>query len=96
MFNREHEQKSWNFYKTYRDYTVWWNPKTKGKILFPRWKMCYEYFHAIHASGLPTAERWRCYREMVPWIRRYFLSLGANVVIATGLWLKRIVTFGRS
>lgn len=81
-YNREHPQKSWNFYKNYRDYTVWLDPTKAGKILLPRWRMGFEYVKAIRSVALPFGEKMRCYWQMSYWVRMFWKSLIANVVIA--------------
>jgi hypothetical protein len=84
FLNREHPDKSWNFYKTYREYTVWLVPSKAGKILLPRWRMGYEYVNAIVAVPLERREKILCYLQMVAWIRTFWKSLIANLVIAAG------------
>ncbi len=81
-YNREHAQKSWNFYKTYREYTVWLDPTKAGKILLPRWRMGYEYVKAIASVELQWREKLLCYLQMSFWVKMFWKSLIANVVIA--------------
>lgn len=81
-YNREHPQKSWNFYKNYRDYTVWLDPTKAGKILLPRWRMGFEYVKAIASVELHWREKFRCYLQMSFWVKMFWKSLIANVLIA--------------
>lgn len=81
-YNREHPQKSWNFYKTYRAYTVWLDPTKAGKILLPRWRMGFEYVKAIASVPLDWREKLLCYLQMSFWVKMFWKSLLANVVIA--------------
>ncbi len=81
-FNREHAQKSWNFYKSYRDYTVWLVPAKAGKILLPRWRMGFEYAKSVASVPLGFWQRLLCYLQMGYWLKTFWKSLIANVVVA--------------
>jgi glycosyltransferase involved in cell wall biosynthesis len=81
-YNREHPQKSWNFYKTYREYTVYLDPTKAGKILLPRWRMGFEYIKAVTSVPLYWREKFLCYFQMVFWVRIFWKSLIANVLVA--------------
>jgi glycosyltransferase involved in cell wall biosynthesis len=82
FLNREHPQKSWNFYKNFRAYTVWLVPSKAGKILLPRWRMGYEYVKAIASVPLGWHESFLCYLQMGFWVKTFWKSLIANIVIA--------------
>jgi glycosyltransferase involved in cell wall biosynthesis len=81
-FNRVHPEKSMNYYSNYRDYTVWLDPTKAGKILLPRWRMGYEFFHGIVATDLILRDRLSCMFEMLHWVRVFWKSLAANIAIA--------------
>lgn len=81
-FNREHAQKSWNFYKNYRDYTVWLVPSKAGKILLPRWRMGFEFAKSVASAPIGLRQRLLCYLQMGYWLRMFWKSLIANVVVA--------------
>lgn len=80
--NREHKQKSWNYYKNYRTYTAWLVPSKAGKILLPRWRMGYEFVKAVASVRLGWKESILCYAQMGFWLKTFWKSLIANVVIA--------------
>jgi glycosyltransferase involved in cell wall biosynthesis len=84
FFNRDHPEKSIYKYSTYRDYAVFYDPKNKGKILLPRWRMGYEYLKAVGSVPLAWRTRFRCYLKMGRWLRVYWKSLAANLALA--LW----------
>jgi glycosyltransferase involved in cell wall biosynthesis len=81
-FNRDHETKSLYAYSTYRDYSVWFEPSNVGKILLPRWRLGLEYLSSVASAPLSWRERLLCYLQMGHWVRGYWKSLGANVLIA--------------
>ena len=85
FFNRDHPDKSIYKYSTFRDYAVFYDPRNRGKILLPRWRMGYEYLKAIGNVPLSWRTRFGCYMRLGRlWLRVYWKSLAANLVIA--LW----------
>ena len=71
---REHDQQSIAMLRNPRhkhlrmhDYAVWFDPKNKGKILLPNWRIFYEYFSAISAVSMSMAERLACWRILGRW-----------------------------
>lgn len=91
FLNREHPDKSIHKYSTYRDYAVFYDPKNKGKILLPRWRLGYENVRSVFSVRLKMSERVRCLFQMFHWIRVYWKSLIANVVIAAWLLLRKLI-----
>jgi hypothetical protein len=69
-------------YSTYRDYAVFYDPRNRGKILFPRWRMGFEYLKSVRSVPLDWRVRTACYSRMARWIGKYWKSLAANVVFA--------------
>lgn len=82
FFNRNHPEKSKNFYSNYRDYTIWLDPAKAGKILMPRWRMGYEYVRAVLSTKLAASDRIRCAVQMFHWLRVFWRSLLANLLFA--------------
>jgi len=71
---REHAQQSIAMLRNPRhkhlrmhDYAVWFDPKNKGKILLPNWRIFYEYFSAIGAVPMSTTEKLACWRILARW-----------------------------
>jgi glycosyltransferase involved in cell wall biosynthesis len=48
----------------------WYDPSKVGKIVSPRWSLFTGYLAAIYRTPLPWYERFRCYVEVVGWIKR--------------------------
>jgi len=88
FFNRDHPAKSIYKYSTYRDYAVFYDPRNKGKILLPRWRMGYEYLRAIGSVPLNWRTRVLCSMRMGRWIGTYWKSLAANLAIAAWMLLR--------
>lgn len=90
FFNRDHPEKSIYKYSTYRDYSVFYDPKNEGKILLPRWRMAIEYLRALAEVPLPMRARLACYLQFAHWVKVFWKSLVANVLIASWLFLRKL------
>lgn len=53
------------------DYAVWFDPKNKGRLLLPNWRIFYEYFSAVRSVSLKKADRLRCYHALLIWLVSY-------------------------
>lgn len=70
FFPRKHMQQSGNLKKDFRVFTVWFDPKKEGRIIFPYWRILQEYFLAVHSAGLGSYERMLCYFCVGIWMMR--------------------------
>jgi glycosyltransferase involved in cell wall biosynthesis len=61
----------------------WWDPKLKGKIVFPEWRVLREYIRAVQETELSVADRLACYRTLSAFALRHTPKMGRDVVIAT-------------
>src|SRR5262245_26077585 len=61
----------------------WWDPKLKGKIVFPEWRVLREYIRAVQESDLPSSQKLDCYRTLSAFAVRHTPKMGRDVVIAT-------------
>ena len=87
-YNRDYKERSGNKYKTYREYTYFLDTTTRGRIVFPRWRMGMEFFKSVRMFPLPTRERRRCYMLVARWYGWYWRSLAWNLLDAAGMVLK--------
>lgn len=73
----------------------WFDPKNKGKLLFPLWRRYYEYCAAVWRAQLSWDERISCYVQI---IRRLFLSAGFPIrmkgMLGDLMKLTRLLSFG--
>jgi glycosyltransferase involved in cell wall biosynthesis len=51
----------------YVNYATWFDPMLKGKMLFPYWKILFEYCRIINASSISYYEKILCYRHLSKW-----------------------------
>lgn len=84
FFNRDHPDKSIYKYSTFRDYAIFYDPRNRGRILLPRWRMAYEYVAAVRSVPLTRGTRVRCYLRLGRWVRTHWQSLCWNLIVA--LW----------
>jgi glycosyltransferase involved in cell wall biosynthesis len=91
FLNRDHPDKSIYKYSTYRDYAVFYDPTNAAKILFPRWRMGYEYVKAVMEVPLDWPTRLRCLLQLTHWVRVFWISLLANIVSGVVQVLRRLI-----
>jgi glycosyltransferase involved in cell wall biosynthesis len=69
----------------------WWDPKLKGKIVFPEWRVLREYIRAVQDTDLPASQMLACYRTLSLFSLRHVPKLGRDVIIATEQLLNRML-----
>ncbi len=74
------------------DYAIWFDPKNRGKILLPNWRILYEYVVAISAVSMSFTERAACWLVLVRWGFSYsnFAKLGRDLAIASVKIISRL------
>lgn len=67
------------------DYAVWFDPKNKGRILLPNWRILAEYVAAISAVSMSLIDRAACWLVLVRWgfSHSNFAKLARDVAIAS-------------
>lgn len=88
FFPRKHPEQSMNLFGCYQNgmpdyhsYSIWFDPKKKGKIIFPYWKLLHEYFSAVLYAPLTLHEQLKCYLIVIYWIRRWRWYLAKDILI---------------
>jgi glycosyltransferase involved in cell wall biosynthesis len=67
FISRRHPEQSTRALRL-RQRAGWFDTSRADKIIFPQWKVFYEYIRAVNAVPLAAAERVRCYREVGRWV----------------------------
>jgi glycosyltransferase involved in cell wall biosynthesis len=75
FLSRVHATASGQLFSTPDALLRWWDPKLKGRLLMPHWRVFFEYFRVAGSSPARRADRLRCYAEIlrsigIPWWRR--------------------------
>lgn len=68
--------------------TEWFDPSTRGKIVFPEWRLLREYAAAVGRAPLQPLERAQCYAYLGGWAIRNVHKLLRDVLIASELSLR--------
>jgi glycosyltransferase involved in cell wall biosynthesis len=70
---RRHPQQSTHMCSDYRQYALWFDPKVRGKILFPFFRRYFEYFRTVCMVSLKAEEFYRCCKYLAndKFFRRY-------------------------
>ena len=74
FFRRVHAERSVRAFPSYHSRAVWFDPEMEGKIVFPRFKLCGEYFAAISDTPLTYQQRISCYYQLLRRFRWFGLS----------------------
>ena len=75
----------------YRSYTMWFDPKKRGQIIFPHWVILREYWDAIGHAPIGWYDRTHCYLYTVGWmvVLAHYLTL--DLIRAAKQILERFV-----
>lgn len=61
----------------------WWDPKMKGKIVFPEFRVLREYWRAVSNASIPARDKLACYRVLSWFGVNHIPKMGRDLVIAT-------------
>jgi glycosyltransferase involved in cell wall biosynthesis len=67
---------------------VWFDPKNKGKIVFPRWRWFFEFLRSIKRVQMSPKEKALCYVQMAKWVLRFYKGMVYDVIAAIILALR--------
>jgi hypothetical protein len=65
--SRRHDDQSGVMENDGQSYAVWFDPKLGGRMIFPYWRIYWEFLRSIHMVPMGLDERLRSYRI---WLRR--------------------------
>jgi hypothetical protein len=91
FFHRVHPGSSTTVYSDWRERMLWFDPTLQGRIVFPHWIQCFDYFKTIHRSSLGWYERTRCYIHMGGWLLLYGRGLVKDLLVAAYSLIRGIV-----
>lgn len=52
-------------------HAAWYDPRRRGQITLPQWRLLREYLRAVLEIPLPASERLVCVQHLARWIRRH-------------------------
>ncbi|MBW2991748.1 glycosyltransferase [Candidatus Woesearchaeota archaeon] len=68
FISRDHPKQSVKLLPDRYVYALWFDPKNKGKTIFPHWRMLKEYINTIGSSKINLWSRLICYKYMLNWV----------------------------
>ena len=76
FLSRRHAGQSARMEGDRHSYVVWFDPRNRGKLVFPRWRTFFEYFRSIRRAPLTLTERLKCYKGLFQraYVRRRVLQ----------------------
>lgn len=83
FFRRIHPSISTRANPTPEELAEWFDPKARGRIVAPLWRLVYEQFRAIQAVSMTHRNKARCYAHATKWLAWWAPSLaqeGSTVV----------------
>jgi glycosyltransferase involved in cell wall biosynthesis len=112
FFNRDHPKRSTQAMQNGRDRgqtllsrwigagpvppAHWWNNRLKGKLVFPEWRLWWEYAISPGLAGLNFKDRWRCYAKLVWFTLVHTPKLMRDLLLAGEFLLLSIACRSRS
>ncbi|WP_428937696.1 glycosyltransferase family 2 protein [Fontivita pretiosa] len=70
----------------------WWDPRLKGRIVFPEWRWVWEYLRAVRMTKLPLRHKLGCYAVMAALYVAFLPRLARDVLIAGEQLLRRLLS----
>lgn len=86
LFTNNNPQYSLNMLPDYYAYAVWFDTQNQGKILFPHWRIMWEYLQSINHSCLSFYEQLCCYFSMFNKLADTGFLLIQDLFIAAKMW----------
>ena len=83
FFLRRHPEQSINIsVRSIHLYSLWHDPSKKGQIMFPRWTLILDNLISIQQAPLSWQEKMSCYFQIRGLLRREWLGMIKDIVIA--------------
>jgi len=70
FLRRDHSQQAWKANPTREMLRAWFDPKLKGKIAFPSWRLLLEHSRSVMRAPMDWRERLHCFRLLGAWVRQ--------------------------
>lgn len=82
FFDREHPNRSVRAFDASKPHlaAVWYDPRNSGKLMFPDWRLLWEYGRAIQRAPISGAVRIGCLKALGEWAKVHRPELVGNLV----------------
>ncbi len=64
FFRRDHPQTTWRVWGESTEVVTWFDTTKKDQIIFPYWRLCFEYFRSIRRIPLSWFDKLLCYIQL--------------------------------
>jgi len=81
FLRREHPHQAWKVNPTRELQEAWFDPRRKGKITFPAWRLLLEHTRAVMRVPMRRSERLLCLRQLGTWIWQNDGTLVRNLLM---------------
>lgn len=81
FFRRLHSNTSCNDFQSEYSRSVWFDTNKKGTVVFPGWRLLYEYLLGVKRSRLNLIEKLKCNLHVLKWIYFNFGYLVKNIFV---------------
>jgi hypothetical protein len=86
LFTNNNPQYSLNMLPDYYAYAIWFDTQNQGKILFPHWRIMWEYLQSVSHSCLSFYEQLCCYFSMFNKLADTTFLLIQDLFVAAKMW----------
>ncbi len=88
-FTNNNPKYSLSMLPDFYSYAVWFDSSQKGKILFPHWRIFWEYLRSVQMGSLNWYERMRCYISLIQQFKGTEYLLMKDLLVAAKMFHKR-------
>lgn len=85
FFNRNHRQRASQALSSPYLLTTWFDPTKEGKLVFPKWRIFFEYLHSVNHVPLSLHERIHCYIHLGNWLSKHW-DIMVKEVLKVPVW----------
>lgn len=83
FYPRFHAKQSNQVYGlNYHTYTAWFDPKLRGKRIFPYWRQLKEHLAVVREAQIQAADKFSCYRAIAFWFFKRRRELIKDLILS--------------
>jgi hypothetical protein len=92
FYSRRHSRQAGSSLIDRYHWVAWFDPTLKGRVVFPHWRIFWEYLKAVHQTPLNLNERACCYFHLGRWLVWYRRKLADNLLVGMKQGFKSLKT----
>jgi glycosyltransferase involved in cell wall biosynthesis len=79
---REHPDRPFWEFRTFAEYLRWHDPKSRSRIVLPRWRLAFEFIRSITRADIDWRDALHCYIATAKWCRWHYRPLCRDLTLA--------------